>query len=1134
MAKIRTWYSKPVYVIVALALAVGLLPVPVVGLSSTIYGQAPKLEVTITSPEEGTNIAACQNFAVTAKVSNGGDDIASSVSATLDISGPAKLAFGESATKELGEIRPGSTQIVNWTVHCKAPGDVTLNVTATASGGHSASASVTIRQISVCGIEIKLNPSPGIEVCPGDNFTVTGTVTNTGAAEITEAKAELKVTAGHASVTSTNPINLGTLAPGASMPVSWTLHCDSALCHGCNGNNDWVDVEATASGTCLGKPVSTTATLLKVVNQKWLIVEITAPPEGTDYCRCQEFFVNAEVRNCYDKPVVGTISIDEALLSSTGGELQVPPPAVQPLNIPPHSTATVPIPWHVHCSVSGELKIRVKYSGIADGCTLCDEDEVIVHQKDPAQLKVTISTERDCVGTCNSYKVTATVTNVGGPNAAPAENVVVTIHPSGDVTPNTPQSSSPFSLAAGAHKDFTVTFHCSGPADASFYATVTGRDEVCDKNLTATSETVNMNQVALDVKIITPDDSDTFSTCQSFCVTANITNNDTEPIVLDYAEIGIDATASLVAGESAVKLDNQILGEVIGTGDGTQTTFTATLPCTPVDSALPWETGRSPVVVTDGTQVLSDNGLGVFTGDGTGTINYDTGKISVTFTNPPASGAKILVDYDCNEVVLPGATEQVSWTVHCKSSGDSEITVFVYVDEPCDLRCPKQVRKDTITVHQETPAELAQEILSPRDTIDTYIGTSQDFALTAKVMNLGEADAIDVDVTLNHDAKVAVVSPAETQHVAKIPGKGFVIVTWTLHCESSGDTDISVTSVGKDENSLDYVISPATSVKVHQYPAAHLEVDVSVDKDTVTVCDTFTVTAKVTNTGEADAWDVAATLSVEPEGSVRLAEGEKGYTKRLSDVAGGDGTLTGHGVNESATFTWLVHCKQACESTITVTASGYDEYGWYWERLLGWQSLPGRAIDERNIEPASVTVKQVMPAQLVVEITFPDDGAEFPVNEKFAVSATITNIGEETAKGVVATIDGDPQPAFDLPGRAKKIIIWENVSFDTAGYHLIEVKANGRGAISGKAVGASDNVIVKIGADPDPQLSNWYWDWTADGVIDDNEILEAVFCWLTKTPHNDYVLNDRDILWLVDAWVTEMISPYVISPYPSA
>jgi len=57
-------------------------------------------------------------------------------------------------------------------------------------------------------------------------------------------------------------------------------------------------------------------------------------------------------------------------------------------------------------------------------------------------------------------------------------------------------------------------------------------------------------------------------------------------------------------------------------------------------------------------------------------------------------------------------------------------------------------------------------------------------------------------------------------------------------------------------------------------------------------------------------------------------------------------------------------------------------------------------------------------------------------------------------------------------------------------------------------------------------VTEWYSDWTEDGVIDDTEILEAVNGWLTDTPHNDHAITDCDILWLVNCWLTEEIIPY--------
>lgn len=49
--------------------------------------------------------------------------------------------------------------------------------------------------------------------------------------------------------------------------------------------------------------------------------------------------------------------------------------------------------------------------------------------------------------------------------------------------------------------------------------------------------------------------------------------------------------------------------------------------------------GSNPV------QVVVDNGLGTLTGNGTGTVNYLTGAISVTFTLPPAVASTVLLTY---------------------------------------------------------------------------------------------------------------------------------------------------------------------------------------------------------------------------------------------------------------------------------------------------------------------------------------------------------------------------------------------------------------------------------------------------------------------------------------------------------
>jgi hypothetical protein len=78
----------------------------------------------------------------------------------------------------------------------------------------------------------------------------------------------------------------------------------------------------------------------------------------------------------------------------------------------------------------------------------------------------------------------------------------------------------------------------------------------------------------------------------------------------------------------------------IGTGNGTTTSFSATLNRTPVVA-----NSVEVYLVTSTATTLAgkDNGTGSISGPliSTGTINYDTGAISVTFTSAPPNGSTI-------------------------------------------------------------------------------------------------------------------------------------------------------------------------------------------------------------------------------------------------------------------------------------------------------------------------------------------------------------------------------------------------------------------------------------------------------------------------------------------------------------
>lgn len=86
----------------------------------------------------------------------------------------------------------------------------------------------------------------------------------------------------------------------------------------------------------------------------------------------------------------------------------------------------------------------------------------------------------------------------------------------------------------------------------------------------------------------------------------------------------------------------EIQDEALATGDGITTAFTPTLGYTPVM--------RSTVQITDGTQIVRDDGNGNLIGDinpaGVNTIIYASGVTNFTFAAAPALGAAIVANYE--------------------------------------------------------------------------------------------------------------------------------------------------------------------------------------------------------------------------------------------------------------------------------------------------------------------------------------------------------------------------------------------------------------------------------------------------------------------------------------------------------
>lgn len=83
--------------------------------------------------------------------------------------------------------------------------------------------------------------------------------------------------------------------------------------------------------------------------------------------------------------------------------------------------------------------------------------------------------------------------------------------------------------------------------------------------------------------------------------------------------------------------------EVIGTGDGSQVTFSGILNRPPVLEHTP----VVQTVIGGSIQIAQDDGAGAFLGDNvaSGTITYSSGVWSITFSSPPDAGEDISITY---------------------------------------------------------------------------------------------------------------------------------------------------------------------------------------------------------------------------------------------------------------------------------------------------------------------------------------------------------------------------------------------------------------------------------------------------------------------------------------------------------
>jgi hypothetical protein len=932
-------------------------------------------------------------FGVKALIHNVCDEMICGVDVTISMANidkttpaAASLLAGYSPTISLDCIYPGRYEEVGWTLHCDSGKDVKITVDAVCNANDQQepdgdcdpcaplpevdpcagrcivqSDSCVVEQICPAALGVTITSIPAKVGANCTNcFDITAKVCETcGDTGINNITATLNISGDYKLDSSVSGNTLTKtvcpyLIPGECQYVTWRVCC--------TGDED-LTVSVTANGyDAVSNAALTKTTASKTVEQlETLLVEVLSPAEGTKYNVCEEFDVTFRVTNVtgigLDQAIFGGINFATAANVSLARmtadivycpDSHLPPQYSVPVTLTDEGYVVplncvcaccyADVTFHLQCDGSGMvdcawtlkdiINVFGMYGPTLQDAVIEDDDTVTVQQMCKAHLVGDVQVFEGTLGMdlegCEpmkavtpgeSFIVVATVANLG---EATANNVMVTLGWDGNAVTQMSPTMTISSIGCHGAAKLIWQFECEGEGEVDFWIeSMSGTDAnfeapIHDSNMEKGCP-VTIDQIPLTVEIIQPLTCTSFVERESFTVKARITNHSTTPrYILD------GVIAELHWTTEAEGCD----------------------PCGDFELSG----GPNPVDVTPLTDTL-----------------------------------------------LPGESAEVTWQVKCCSAGDVTFWVDVAVKE--GLYNGIFDRLDIVsgpeTIHQWEPGKINIYIVSPKlldydlcweyGDPEAYIATGQEFAVSAKLFNSSDrpftVDALtlmaegspwgwngDIEVLAGPDLPI-VLAPHG------MPGDR-TIVSWDVVCTDPGKTDLEVFVSGV--NDMLVRDSDDDEVTVIQYSAAHLVVDIiDYPMDPINLGDEFPVTARITNIGDADAWEAKAQISVYPEASAHVSanDQEGTYTKSL-------GNLIGHGVDESVEVTWLMRCKAVCDTTITVTAMGYDEFGYEVKQIctselygpmqitcceLLLDGTPGAAILDRFIEPASITVKQLDP-----------------------------------------------------------------------------------------------------------------------------------------------------------------------------
>jgi hypothetical protein len=913
-------------------------------------------------------VTPCTNFGIKALVRNDCDGKLTNVNATIDISsidgGSASIVGGDPDTWQLGDLYPGESRVVAWTLHCDGQGDVKIEVTSNYAVDQGPHNSYTVEQFGAGDLVVEItSPEDGYEVCAGcapDNvFPIEVTVTNNTGETVSTITVQLAGNDTSAFTRTPSFGSIASLAHGSHATVTFSGTCTA-----------YGDVLVTANAGGQGAVTYYDADPDSIViHQKQVMASIVDYDAAVNIC--QPFEIVGQYRNCSG----GILSNVEMSITWRGNATLILDPAdpdrpyfekysgttliasgyFDPLNTVVEdlgggwyrNTQTGIICqccrdlvyWNFNCTgnESVESYTTIEWTGGDPPVTYIDDSETItIAQQWKAHLIVGnvpflqddngLMWNRNAFAPGQNFHVVIPVANVG---EDAADNVQVTfkilgdparwnfVSISGDATIKSWTESTATGVATipsipgDSVKKIIVQLKCDGEGTIQFNVmSVVGthhgpQTPIEASNIEKPPCPLDLYQIPFDVTIVNPFECTTYNPGDVFGVKAVIENG------------------------SEFDLENVI-------------------------ATIHWRPG-DPVA-------LAVAPLG----------------------EPAQTGNKTLGNVTADSV------HEITWVLECKGPGE----VVLWVTSQATIPFYITAVSDTVNVHQRDCIDVSIDILSPDSSPNyeddweyTAIATGEEFAVTALVRVNGTVDqqAEDVQACIYLDLnKFELVNGSACVQLYDMYTGDQATVTWTLRALATESQECGVSDAGIEVGV--YTTSRACNpnndyafVTVTIYPAAHLEAQiVSITPvSPFAVCEEFEVTYRVYNYGEADAFEVEAVLSVNPDGSVRIAEGEGGYTRYLGTIPGWSYYGGGYSYVED---TFTLHCKQVCESTITITPKGNDECGWHtvfvqdadhWQAEYEWYNMPNREIDPEFIEPVSQTVKQVefVPAEPDTSIT---------------------------------------------------------------------------------------------------------------------------------------------------------------------